>query len=93
MSANKTPDNPIGEEIVVSFEYAYLRKEKARGKRIPYKQAAKEAGISYYSFTSLARGDYRTISLDNLLKVMVWLETTDFNDMFERRKIGDAKPE
>lgn len=87
---SKNIDNS-GEEIVVNFLAAYGRKEERAGKRIPYKQAAKEAGISYFSFTSLARGDYRTISLDNLLKVMVWLETDDFNDMFERRK-PDEKP-
>lgn len=75
-----------GEVIIINFREAYARKEKRDGRRISKKVAARESGMSYFSFTSLIRGDYRTVNLDNLLKVMVWLETDDFNDMFERRK-------
>ncbi|MCU0481681.1 MAG: hypothetical protein MUE54_10795 [Anaerolineae bacterium] len=84
-------EQPIeGEMIVINFREAYARKEKKAGRRISKKVAAKQVGMSYFSFTSLMRGDYRTVNLDNLLKVMVWLDTNDFNDMFERRKIGDG---
>lgn len=77
-------------EVVIDFREAYARKEKLVGKRIPLTQASRESGISYSSFYSQMNGQQRAINLDVLTRLMDWLGTTDFNDIFKRREGNDT---
>lgn len=76
--------------IVINFLEAYQRKELKVGHRITYADACRESGLPYATFLDYLHGRSRTVSLNNILKLMVWLEVEDFNEMFERR--SDEQP-